>query len=87
MQVVPVSADDVLVGEIVFSPEDVIELTAADGEYWGGFADEVAPPPDPDVEGYQGKWYWRFWVYAPEVEITRGFGENEEIRKVAVDGD
>ena len=56
---------------------DVIELEGADGEYWGGFADEVAPPKDS-----HGRWYWRFWVWAPQAEILRGYGEHLEIRKI-----
>ena len=84
MRVVPVSPDDELVGEVVFNPEDVIELEDASGEYWGGFVDdEVAPPNDPNIERYQGAWYWRFWVWTPHTEITRGFGKNEEIRKIS----
>ena len=83
MRVVPISPDDELVGEVVFNPEDVIELEATSGEYWGDFADEVAPPKDPNIEGYQGAWYWRFWVWTPQTEITRGYGKNEEIRKIS----
>jgi hypothetical protein len=85
VRVVPVSSDDELVGEITFSPEDVIELVAYSGEYWGGFAEEAAPPNDPNIKGYQGAWYWRFWVWEPTAEITRGFGKNEEILEVPND--
>ena len=81
MRVVPVSSDDELVGEVVFNPEDVIELKATSGEYWGGFAEDSAPPPDDKG----GAWYWRFWVWAPGIELIRGYGKNEEILEVIED--
>ncbi len=81
LRVVRVTDAMVEAGVVTFKPSDVIDLEAASGEVFGGFAESrsnrgLSEIGNPD--GF-GAWYWQFFVWHPATHITRGYGDSLEV--------